>query len=54
MVSPSAPMVVETTGIPAAIASYTFRRVPPPMRSGTIDTEDPQRNGRISGTVPVT
>ena len=30
--SPSAPSVVETTGVPAAMASRTFSRVPPPTR----------------------
>ena len=34
--SPSAPMVVETTGLPMAIASKIFSRVPPPIRSGTM------------------
>src|ERR1043166_1023359 len=36
--SPSAPIVVDTTGTRAAIASKIFRRVPPPVRRGTIDT----------------
>lgn len=29
-------MVVETTGVPMARLSTIFKRVPPPMRSGTI------------------
>ena len=32
---PSAPIVVETTARPMAIASNIFSRVPPPIRSGT-------------------
>jgi hypothetical protein len=34
--SPSAPTVVDTTALPMAIASKIFRRVPPPIRSGTM------------------
>ena len=52
--NPSAPIVVETTGIPAAIASKIFKRVPPPTRSGTMETFDPHSQGLTSGTVPVT
>ena len=41
--SPWAPMVVDTTGVPMARDSAIFKRVPPPIRSGTIDTADPHR-----------
>src|SRR5690348_5580266 len=36
--SPSAPMVVDTTALPIAMASKILSRVPPPIRSGTITT----------------
>ena len=37
--NPSAPFVVETTGVSSAIASRIFRRVPPPLKSGATLTE---------------
>ena len=52
--SPSAPMVVDTTGVPAAMDSKIFRRVPPPMRSGTMETAASCNAGRTSSTRPVT
>ena len=44
--SPSAPMRVETTGVPLASASRIFSREPPPMRSGT--TIMPQLRGKAA------
>jgi hypothetical protein len=52
--SPSAPMVVDTTALPAAIASKILSRVPPPTRSGTIVAVAGPRCWRTSSTVPVT
>ena len=52
--SPSAPIVVETTAVPMAIASKILSRVPPPIRSGTTYTAASRRYGRTSATRPVT
>src|SRR5260370_1099514 len=51
---PSAPREVETTGLAIAIASRILKRVPPPMRSGAIDTAALERCGRTSSTCPDT
>ena len=50
---PSAPIVVETTALPMAIASRIFRRVPPPIQSGTTTVEAFANHGRTSGTEPL-
>ena len=52
--SPSAPIVVETTALPIAMASKIFSLVPPPMRSGTMYTVPAATCGRTSSTRPVT
>jgi hypothetical protein len=49
----SAPTDVETTALLIVIASKIFRRVPPPMRRGTMQTEPRVTNGRMSSTHPV-
>ena len=47
---PSAPSAVETTARPAPKASRIFRRVPPPLRSGTSTTDAPASSTRMSAT----
>ena len=50
---PSAPTDVETTALLIAMASKILRRVPPPIRRGTMQIEPRATNGRTSSTHPV-
>src|ERR1035438_4813294 len=50
--SPSAPMVVETTGNPAAQASRIFKRVPLPVSNGTTATRERGSSQAASTTGP--
>jgi hypothetical protein len=54
IVSPSIPRVVVTTALPSAIASSTFIRCPPPIRTGATTTVAASRYGVTDGTEPVT
>ena len=50
---PSQPRLVDTIALPIASASTTFRRVPPPIRTGTATRVARSRYGRTSATSPV-
>ena len=50
--NPSAPNVVETTGMPAANASSSFTRTPEPLRMGQTNTAYRASGSRTSSTYP--
>ena len=52
MADPSVASDEATTGLPAASASSTLVRMPPPIRSGVATTAARSRYGKTSGTEP--